>query len=167
MMWNAERPLWLIIVRADRPALSERLRRTFARAPWVDVILDRRRAERRRDTSLSPVERRLSDRRSAQEDQTRTPTHRLAGQVEGFTVYQAMGLTAARCPECGAGAAVWFEMPRFAEPPARLELDVRHESVQGKQARHFVELRAATPTGRALLASRILTRTVFGPATPG
>src|SRR5690242_13227742 len=41
----------LVIVRRDRPALVERMQRLFAREPGeVEVVLDRRRGERRSST---------------------------------------------------------------------------------------------------------------------
>jgi hypothetical protein len=71
-------------------------------------------------------------------------------------VYEATALAGARCPTCEL--TVRFEMPRFVEPPARLDLTVIHETVQPKHARHFVELQTFTSTGRALLASRVTAR---------
>ena len=50
-------------------------------------------------------------------------------------------------------------MPRFAEPPARLELVVVHEIIQPDRARHVVELQTRSATGRVLLASRLFVRT--------
>jgi hypothetical protein len=37
---------------------------------------------------------------------------------------------------------VSVEMPRFAEPPVRLELTVVHEAIQPDRARHVVELQS-------------------------
>jgi hypothetical protein len=51
------------------------------------------------------------------------------------------------------------EMPRFAEPPARLELAVVHEIIQADRARHVVEPQTLSATGRVLLASRLFIRT--------
>jgi len=160
-MWQPERPQWIIVVQADRAALYADLRASFRGMPWVAVLLERRQGERRGRTVRSRVERRLADRRSVQDDPTRTPSHRISDHAEGFAVYQATGLAGAHCEECSA--TVRFEMPRFAEPPGRLEVDVSHDVLLRKQARHFVELRASTPSGRVLLASRLLGRTVVGP----
>jgi hypothetical protein len=54
---------------------------------------------------------------------------------------------------------VSVEMPRFAEPPVRLELTVVHEPVQPDRARHVVELQSFSATGRLLLTSRLFVRT--------
>ena len=55
----------LVIVRSDRPALVPRIERLFAGEPGeVDVVLDRRRTERRRVTAVRRPERRRRDRRA-------------------------------------------------------------------------------------------------------
>jgi hypothetical protein len=54
---------------------------------------------------------------------------------------------------------VSVEMPRFAEPPVRLDLTVVHEDIQPDRARHTVELQSRSATGRVLLASRLFVRT--------
>jgi hypothetical protein len=51
------------------------------------------------------------------------------------------------------------ELPRFAEPPVRLEVAVVHEPVLPDRTRHAVELQSLSATGRVLLASRLLART--------
>jgi hypothetical protein len=52
------------------------------------------------------------------------------------------------------------ELPRFVEPPVRLELIIRHESGPAKdQPRHVVDLQSFSPTGRVLLATRLAGRT--------
>jgi len=54
----------LVIVRRDRPALVERMQRLFAREPGdVEVVLDRRRRERRGSTMARQPDRRRADRR--------------------------------------------------------------------------------------------------------
>jgi hypothetical protein len=50
------------------------------------------------------------------------------------------------------------ELPRFAEPPVRLELVVHHEKTP-TAARHVVEVQSFSPTGRVLLATRLAGRT--------
>jgi hypothetical protein len=54
-------------------------------------------------------------------------------------------------------------MPRFSEPPVRLDLTVVHEPVQPDRARHVVELQSFSATGRVLLASRLFARTRIEP----
>ena len=58
---------------------------------------------------------------------------------------------------------VSIEMPRFAEPPVRLELTVVHETIQRERARHVIELQSFSATGRVLLASRMFVRTLTEP----
>jgi hypothetical protein len=89
------------------------------------------------------------------------PEYRLAHRGDGHDVFEASTLAGAPCPDCEM--TVWFEMPRFADPPARLELTVVHETVQPKRARHFVELQSFTSTGRPLLASRVSGRATAEP----
>jgi hypothetical protein len=155
----------VIVVPVDRPEAHEALRRNFARSAWVDVVVDRRRGERRRDEAAgasAPVERRTAKRRKPSE---RDPTplaagaFRLANQVDGCEVYEFTGPESGPCPECGAMVSV--ELPRFVEPPVRLELIVRHEAMpgQGQPPRHVVELQSFSPTGRVLLATRLAGRT--------
>lgn len=153
---DTTRPRWIIIVEPSRPEILGGLRRTFQRVPWVEVLLDRRRGERRHADESSQSDRRLGDRRRREDDRTRVPDYRLAHRGEGHDVFELNSLAGARCPACEA--MVRFEMPRFAEPPARLELTVAHETIQPKHARHVVELQSFTSTGRPLLASRVTAR---------
>jgi hypothetical protein len=153
---DTTRPRWIIVVETARPEIFAGLRRTFQRSPWVEVLLDRRRGERRRANEAPEAERRLGDRRRRDDDRTRVPDYRLAHHGDGHDVFEANALAGARCPECAL--MVRFEMPRFAEPPASLELAVVHETIQPKHARHFVELESFTSTGRPLLASRVTAR---------
>ena len=85
--------------------------------------------------------------------------YRLAGQGDGFDVYEATHHAAVRCPECGA--TVMFEMPRSGEPPTRLNLQVAHDPMAGNphRARHVVELSMHAFSGRPLLAWRTFART--------
>jgi hypothetical protein len=48
------------------------------------------------------------------------------------------------------------EIPRFTEPPARLELTVVHEVIQPNRTRHVVEMQSFSATGRVVLASRMV-----------
>jgi hypothetical protein len=56
-------PRWLLIVRGDREPLYAQLRLAFAGSPVVQVILDRRREERRRRELPVTVDQRRGDRR--------------------------------------------------------------------------------------------------------
>ena len=51
-------------------------------------------------------------------------------------------------------------MPRFTEPPGRLDLTVVHETIPPNRTRHAVDVQSFSATGRVLLTSRHLARTV-------
>jgi hypothetical protein len=153
------RPRWVIVVPIDRPETYAALRRNFARSPWVDVVVDRRRGERRLDEAEPAEDRRRSKRRKSSEretDATPHPVFRLAHHLDGCEVYESTAPESGRCPDCGASVTV--ELPRFVEPPVRLELVVRHAPAADR-ARHIVELQSFSPTGRVLLATRLAGRT--------
>lgn len=57
-------PRHLFIVAADQPDLWAHLAREFSDEPTVQVLLDRRRADRRRAAQPSSQERRRGDRRA-------------------------------------------------------------------------------------------------------
>lgn len=159
------RARWVVVVPVNRPDVYKALRRSFARSPWVDVVVDRRRGGGRPGVSAMPaVERRTAGRRTAGRDPAQGPAFRLAHRAEdGCEVYESTGPESAPCPECGALVSV--ELPRFVEPPVRLELVVRHEPVPTERggARHVVELQSFSPTGRVLLATRLAGRTSSPP----
>jgi hypothetical protein len=54
-------------------------------------------------------------------------------------------------------------MPRFTEPPVRLDLTVVHETIAPNRTRHAIEVQSFSATGRVLLASRLLARTLTEP----
>ena len=60
--------------------------------------------------------------------------------------------------QCGALLSV--EMPRFTEPPGRLDLTVVHETIPPNRARHAVKMQSFSATGRVLLTSRQFARTL-------
>jgi hypothetical protein len=155
------RPRWVIVVPVGRAETSTALRRRFGRSPWVDIVMDRRRNERRpRRDELPLVERRIAQYRVAvKDDSTGEPMFRLAHEVDGCNVYEATTPESGPRPDCGV--PVSFELPRFAEPPIRLELLVRHESTP-TGLRHLGELQSFSPTGRVLLSTRLLGRVLHG-----
>jgi len=159
-----ERSRWVVVADANRPETYPVLRRNFAGSAWVEVVVDRRQGERRqgerRRTARQPLptgDRRLAGRRSMDRDPTQWSPFRLAHQGDGFAVYEATTPVPGRCPQCSAMVSV--EMPRFAEPPVRLELTVVHEPIQPNRARHVVDLQSFSASGRVLVASRIVART--------
>ena len=138
------------------------LSRSFGESAWVQVVVDRRRGERRQGGGRVPrVERRSVGRRGSDRDPAQRPAFRLAQHGDGAEVYEATGPESGRCPECGALLSV--EMPRFTEPPVRLEMTVVHETIPPNRARHAVEVQSFSAAGRVLLASRLLARTRTDP----
>src|SRR5262245_45935660 len=119
-------PRWVVVTHPERLGLLEELTWQFRAAPWVEVLADRRRGERRKRQMPGGADLRVGERRGMPGDRTQRPAYRLARKADGFDVYEATGFAPAQCPDCGA--TVMFEMPRSAEPPARLDLHVVHES---------------------------------------
>ena len=157
-----ERPHWVIVAAADRPEAYPILRRNFAGSAWVNVVVDRRQGERRQPSRRQPAEdRRRAGRRSMDRDATQVPSFRLARQGDGFAVYEATASVPGRCPQCRALISV--EIPRFVEPPVRLDLTVVHETIVPNRARHLVDCQSYSATGRVLLASRMAVRTRMEP----
>ena len=147
----------MIVTRVDRAEVYPALQRSFAGSAWVEVVVDRRRGERRRGTAPRADDQRLAGRRSADQHPAQTPPFRLAHRGDGFEAYEATGPAQDHCPECGAMVSI--ELPRFVEPPFRLDLTVVHEPIQPDRARHVVDLQSFSATGRVLLASRLFVRT--------
>ena len=158
-----DRPRWTIVARADRPEVFAALRRSFVGSVWVQVVVDRRRGQRRRSDDSPPgTERRGVGRRTADRPPTQASEFRLAHRGDGFEVYEAMGPVSGRCSQCGA--ILGIELPRFTEPPARLELTVVHEAIGRDGGRHVVEMQSFSATGRVLLASRLIVQSRMGSA---
>src|SRR5262249_22031652 len=150
-------PRWTVVVRANDATLLAEMRQRFLAVPWVAVILDRRRSDRRHAAERPPVERRLAQRRAEPPDRSLPRTHRLSHPQPGGAVYELTDLEAATdCPTCRA--TVWFEIPRFSEPPRRLQLQVEHEDVAARYSRHFVDIDAFGAAGRSLLSYRAMGR---------
>jgi hypothetical protein len=142
------RSRWVIVVPVGRADQYAALRRRFGRSPWVDVVVDRRREERPQAV----------DRRTAHHDKTNqssAPAFRLAYDLDGCNAYEATSPEAGRCPDCGV--LVSLELPRFAEPPVRLELMLRHERT-AHGVRHVGEVHSLSASGRILLSTRLLGR---------
>jgi hypothetical protein len=151
----------VIVVPVGRSETFAAISRKFARSPWVDVVMDRRRGEHRPDGSAAPAgERRTAGpRKTTAPNPASEPAFRLAHRDDGREVYESTALESGYCPECGALVSV--QLPRFVEPPVRLELLVCHEPTSAERAavRHVVELQSFSQTGRILLATRLAGRT--------
>jgi len=73
---------WVIVVRANEPELYQFLRRRFQAMRSVEIVLDRRKADRRRDgTSAGAADRRRQPRR-----RPLTPEERLWWKLAGFRI---------------------------------------------------------------------------------
>lgn len=149
------RPRWIIVVARDQAAGAGRLQREYRDAPWVEVLVDRRVLDRRSEARLVESDRRMADRRPGPDD-PRVPPYRLCYRRPGFEVYEAMSPGSTACPACGL--RLWFDLPRFAEPPGRLRLSVTHEDTVPGHSRHVVDLESFTTTGRPLVATRTAAR---------
>jgi hypothetical protein len=117
----------LVIVRPDRSGLVPRIQRLFAGDPdGIDVIVDRRRDERRRGTVAIPTERRRRDRRAA-------------GAGRGGD----------------ASIVIRRQSPPGLDytPRNRTKGEVRMMSVESKQARDEDEVRRWLEAGQTQLAS--------------
>lgn len=90
---KAPLPRWLIVVRRERRDLYESLRQGFASDPLVDVILDRRQADRRATGASAETDRRRRQRRrpltSGEQAVWDTAGLRLIHKDHDLTVFQA------------------------------------------------------------------------------
>jgi hypothetical protein len=152
---------WLVVVDRDQAAQEPRLRASFDRR-MVEVVLDRRRGDRRQAREPAGSERRRTERRGAG-----NKSFRLDYTGKGFRIYQAVGRLALQCATCAS--VLETELPEFKEPPARLCLEVVHserpnpDTLRPPQAaetsvRHTVEVQAHSATGRLLLSCCIPAR---------
>ncbi len=151
------KPRWLVIVPRDQRDLYESLRQGLKPDAPFHVILERRQGERRRSSGASPKgERRRANRRQQQP----------VGSFFVATIVRAEAMTRpsplgaeptivnTACPACSAMLS--FELPRFPQPPARLDAEVVHSGgVGGTQ--HYAEIQAFTVSGRPLLIGRVQT----------
>jgi hypothetical protein len=86
---------WLVVVRSDEPDLYEFLRRRFQAMRSVEVILDRRQTERRRDSAkLTPADRRKQPRRHPLTGEERKwwklAAFRIVARADSFRLYEAV-----------------------------------------------------------------------------
>jgi hypothetical protein len=155
---------WLLVVQPDQPELFELLRARLEGSD-VEVLLERRQRERRRESLGPAMERRITDRRRRRAVAAVTPATPGApprGGAAGDPAAPAapsaprVGPLLPQCPTCQGLLEV--ELPRFPQPPARLELHVRHEAGDGRVPRHSVEIAAFTVSGRILLSQRVPAR---------
>jgi hypothetical protein len=156
---NPTGPRWLIVVQDLE--LAEAFRERFGRLGIV-VVLDRRRAERRRQGGAAQgIERRETDRRQrkavawvypAQLSDMLGPD---IGQLElgAAPTPLPVGLGTETCPTCAI--ALEFQMPRFDPPAAGIETTVVHHTDQTFGVQHYVEVRAFGESGSPVLKRRV------------
>ena len=141
---------WLFVVQADHADLHDRLRRRLSGI--ARVILDRRRNPRRRERAVVRADQRRADRRQGPLPTGRIAPYRLVYQTDGLQVYEAQAHVPVLCPECNL--LLSFEMPQAVQVPARVKLDIIHTPSSG-EVQHFIDIQAATSSGRTLLACRV------------
>lgn len=161
---NGSAPRWFLVIRPEQRELFEVLRERLD-GSGVEVLIDRRRRERRRG-SFGPG----MDRRQAERRRQKPVAHVTAATAPGDTPHEpapkervrveaappADNARAQRCPICAE--PVELEMPRFPHPPARVEMAVSHATGNGRNGHHYVEITAFTVSGRLILSQRVPAR---------
>jgi len=160
---NGAAPRWFLVLKPEQRELYEILQARL-HGSGVEVLLDRRRRERRRGSLGAGMDRRVTDRRrqrpiahmalAAVPDAAPSPAPGDPAPVEAARPRD--GAPAQRCPTCAE--AVELEMPRFPHPPARVEMEVAHLTGKGRDGHHYVEIAAFTVSGRLLLSQRVPAR---------
>ena len=161
---NGSSPRWLLVIKPEQRELFDLLRERLD-GSGLEVMLDRRRRERRRGSLGPGMDRRQTDRRrqrpvahvavaAAPEDASHQPASTEPARVEAAPPRE--DALAQRCPTCAE--AVELEMPRFPQPPARVEMEVGHLTGNGRDGHHYVEIAAFTVSGRLLLSQRVPAR---------
>lgn len=155
----------LLVVAPERGALAEWLAQRLE--GLIPVVLDRRRGDRRRSDpaeTAAPSERRRLDRRRPvsplARDQFRSLGYQLVYTLLAEPDAERVQVALAYCGECET--LLEFEMPRFVETPARVEVKVGHV-YSGSGMAHPVELEAFLTSGRLLLACRLDARVPWEP----
>jgi hypothetical protein len=153
---------WILVIKPDQRELLEVLRERLHES-GVEVLVDRRRRERRRGSLGPGMDRRVKERRrqrpiahvsvAAEPDAVILPVP--AEASDGAKARPSDALSQ-RCPTCAE--AVELEMPRFPHPPARVEMEVGHLTGNGRDGRHYVEIAAFTVSGRLILSQRVPAR---------
>ncbi len=150
---------WLIIVQPHQQELYDLLKRSLPHDAPITLMYERRLRERRRGSDAPRLDRRRVDRRRRRGSAL---IYEGGGQTTGechappVASAKAVGSgqpeMSKTCPECGVG--LQFEMPRFPQSPARVDIEVIHtRAPSGVQ--HQVEIAAFSWSGRPLLVQRV------------
>jgi hypothetical protein len=161
---NGSAHRWFLVIKPEQRELFEILRERLD-GSGVEVMIDRRRRERRRGSLGPGMDRRTTERRrqrpiahvavaSAPEEVSSPPRVTEAARVEEARPRDAA--LAQRCPTCAE--PVELEMPRFPHPPARVDMEVGHLTGNGRDGHHYVEIAAFTVSGRLILSQRVPAR---------
>jgi hypothetical protein len=152
-------PRWFLVVRGDQHELLDILKGRLEGSD-IEVVPDRRSRERRRGSFGPAMDRRVNDRRRPRpiaqlsvvapaKEATTEPAatrRRLEGARNGSITHP--------CPTCAE--PVELELPRFPQPPARVEMEVGHSTGNGNgRGAHYVEIAAFTVSGRLILSQRV------------
>jgi hypothetical protein len=159
MKTNGTGPRWVLVVKPEQRELLETLRQ-YLEGSGIEVSVERRSRERRRGSLGPAMERRTFERRrqrpvavvsvaNAPEEAEAPAAARSTGVPPGN------GPVTHRCPTCLE--SLELELPRFPHPPARVEMDIRHAKVNGRNG-HYVEIAAFTVSGRLILSQRVPAR---------
>jgi hypothetical protein len=163
MATNGSAPRWFLVIKPEQRELLEILQERLD-GSGVEVVIDRRRRERRRGSFGPAMDRRQADRRRQKpvahvavagvpEVASHQPSAKGPARIEAPRPNEDL---AQRCPTCAE--AVELEMPRFPHPPARVEMEVGHLTGNGREGHHYVEIAAFTVSGRLLLSQRVPAR---------
>jgi hypothetical protein len=153
---------WLLVLKPEQRDLFSLLRERLD-GSGVEVVMDRRRRERRRGSLGPGMDRRVTDRRrpraigilsaAVSEADQPSPAARVSGRAEPAPAREQA--VHQRCPTCAE--AIEHEMPRFPHPPARVHTEVGHVTGNGRDG-HYVEIAAFTVSGRLILSQRVPAR---------
>jgi hypothetical protein len=155
---------WFLVVKPDQGELFKLLRERLD-GTGVEVLIERRRRERRRGGLGSGMDRRVNDRRRQRPFALLSAAAASLGASDPAPTAASPRAAAAspesaavthRCPTCAA--AVELELPRFPHPPARVEMEVGHVTGNGRDGQHYVEIAAFSVSGRLLLSQRVPAR---------
>ena len=154
---------WFLVVRPEQRDLLAILQERLY-GSGVEVVVERRRRERRRGSLGPGMDRRVNERRRQRHvaflssvEPAVAPVPVAASTLTRVEVQASRdGAMAQRCPTCSE--AVEHEMPRFPHPPARVEMEVGHLTGSGRDGHHYVEIAAFTVSGRLILSQRVPAR---------
>ena len=152
---------WYLVVKPDQRELFEVLRARLD-GSGVEVLIERRTRERRRGSFGPTMDRRQIDRRrqrpvallsvAALPVDVAEPAPAAGSRLAAAPHPQEAPVTYP-CPTCAS--AIELELPRFPNPPARVEMEVAHVTAGSRDAQHYVEIAAFTVSGRLILSQRV------------